>query len=700
VVNEVARNVGGTVVQAGTVHGGVHVHPRWQAGTPRQLPPPPAHFTGRWPESATITAVLADDPERDGPGLAVLTGPGGIGKTALALHVLHAVSERFPDGQLYADLAAHGPNGPAAPGELLSGLLLGLGVPSAEVPADHTSRASLYRSLTADREIALLLDDAATSTQVRTLLPASRHSAVIVTSRKRLSGLIADGGRLVPLGPLPPEATVELLGRAVGEHRVSEEPRSAHDVATLCGGMPIAVHVVAARLAARPRWQLATIATQLTDERRRLRALVAEDGELSVAATFDLSYRGLPADAARLYRRLGLFPGTEFDPGTAGALLGASESDVDDLLETLLGANLVMDSGPERFRFHDLLRLHARRQAERDDDEDERRAALRALVESLLDRAVAADWLVTPLRPHLGERYRTPGQPPFAGRGQALDWLEDELPTLAACARTAFDQGWYELVWQLYEAMWGVFLYRSHTDEWRALGPIAVGAAVRCGDGVAEVRMALQHAAVHSRLREPAAATTLFERALLRAREVGDWAGEATAREGLGAAAHARGDLTVAIDHYEQSLALNRDHGRQRGVALLLCYLGHAFADTGRLDEAVTHFRSSAQVAEEIGDHHCWAQAVVGAGTCLAAAGAVTEAITEVETGLAALPADEAASLRLPVLEKLADLLDRSGDAGGARRHRQEALLIATSLGDRRADALRVRLEPESRQAG
>ena len=701
VTNEVSHHSGGTVVQAGAVHGGIHVHgSSWRAGVPRQLPSPPAHFTDRLPEVEAITAALADASDRDGPGLAVITGPGGIGKTALALHVLHAVSARFPDGQLYADMSAHGPHGPTAPAELLGGILLGLGVPSTELPAEHASRASLYRSLTADRSIAILLDDASTSTQVRALLPASRCSAVVVTSRKRLSGLVASGSRMVPLEALPPEAAVELLSRAVGRQRVSEEPEPARNVAALCGGMPIAVHIVAARLASRPRWRLATMAAELTDERRRLRALVAEDGELSVAATFDLSYRGLSSDAARLYRRLGLFPGTDFDRDSAAALLGDADADVDDLLEVLLGANLVMDTGPERFRFHDLLRLHACRQAERDDGEDERRAALRAVMESLLDRAVAADQLVTPLRPHLGERYRASTEPPFTSRGQALDWLEDALPNLVACARTAFSHGWYELVWQFYEAMWGVFLYRGHTDEWRTVGTIAVDAAVSCGDGVAEVRMLLQSTAVHNRLRSPAAATALFERALFRAQELGDWQGEATAREGLGAAAHARGDMVEAIDHYGQSLALNKKHGRRRGVALLLCYMGHALADIGHHGEAVTNFRSSAQVADEIGDRHCWAQAVVGAGTCLAASGAVTEAITEVEAGLAALPADEAASLRLPVLEKLADLQERVGETGEARRHRQEALEIATSLGDRRADALRVLLEPGSLQAG
>lgn len=390
----------------------------------------------------------------------------------------------------------------------------------------------------------------------------------------------------------------------------------------------------------------------LVTSRRRLvelRALVAEDGELSVAATFDLSYRALPSDAALLYRRLGLFPGSEFDRDSAAALLGDTGADVDDLLERLLGANLLADSGPGRFRFHDLLRLHAHHRAERDDRDDERRAALRAVVESLLDRAVAADRLVTLLRPHLGVRYHAQGESPFSSRGQALDWLEDMLPSLVACARTASGHGWYELVWQLYESMWGVFLYRGHTDEWLDVGTIAVDAAVSCGDGVA---------------------------------------------------AHARGDVVAAIDHYGRSLALNEKLGRKRGVALLSCYLGHALADTGHHEEAVAKFRSSARIAEEIGDRHCWAQAVVGAGTGLAASGTVTEAIAEVRAGLAALPVDEAAALRLPVLEKLADLHDGTGEAGEARRHRQEALEIATSLGDRRADALRLRLEPASRQAG
>ncbi|WP_147459523.1 tetratricopeptide repeat protein [Saccharothrix variisporea] len=661
---------------------------------PRQLPPAPAHFTGRSAEMAALTTALLAEPTRDEPTLAVVTGPGGVGKTALALRWLHSEQSRFTGGQLYADLAAHGPQGPASPGELLGGLLLGLGVPAGELPAQVADRAALYRSLTADKVIAVLLDDAASSSQVKALLPASRHSAVVVTSRRRLAGLIASGGRMVPVDALPPDAAVELLSRAVGRERVDGEPVPAREVALLCGGMPIALHITAARLVVRPHRRLATVATELTDERRRLRALVAEDGELSVAATFDLSYRWLPPAAARLYRRLGLHPGVDFDRAAAAALLGESEADAEDLLGVLVEANLVADTASDRYRFHDLLRLHARRQAEREDDEEDRRAALRSVVVWFLDRAVAADRVVTPLRPHLGKRYHVPASESFPTRASALDWLERELPNLMACQRTAVAHRWHDLVWQFYEAMWGLFLHRGHYEQWTSAGAPAVEAAVRCGDAVAEVRMLIQSAALHTRLGHPSAAVAPYRRALRRAREIGDWQGEATALEGIGAAEHALGRLDEAMTCYRRSLALNESHGRHRGVALLLCYLGHALVDVGDHAAAADHFRRAADHATTVGDRHCWAQAVVGLGTALAASGSVADAIARMEHGLAELPAAETAALRVPVLEKLAELKQRTGDRSAARQHWQEALDICTTLADPRADAIRSRLGP------
>ncbi|EWC62384.1 transcriptional regulator, SARP family [Actinokineospora spheciospongiae] len=626
-----------------------------------------------------------------------------MGKTALALHWLLGESDRFPDGQLYVDLSAHGPLGATAPVDVLGGLLRGLGVPTADLPPGIEQRSALYRSLTAVKALVVLLDDAASTAQVRPLLPASRHSAVLVTSRRRLGGLVADGARVVQLGALAPDAAVELLRRAVRPERVAAEPESAREVAVLCGGVPIALHVVAARLASRPHSRFANLAVELGDERRRLGALAAEDDLLSVAACFDLSYRWLPPAAARLYRLLGLYPGTEFDRDVVAALTGSP--DADGLLDALVDANVVSDLPYDRYRFHDLLRLHARRCAERDEVESERSRALRSVVSRFLDRAVAADRVVTPLRPHLGERYGAPGAARFDTPASALDWLEREVPNLVACAEAAFARGWDDLVWQLHEALWGLFLHRGHHGEWERTGTLAIESATRCGNRAAEVRSLLQTAAVRTRTGALDEAVALYRRAFDLAGSTGDWQGQATALEGLGSSAHRGGRTSEAVDLYRRSLALSEEHGQQRGVALLLCYLGYALVDQGEHSAAIDHFRRSARIAATLADRHCHAQALVGLGAAHAAQGAVGKAVVEMEEGLASLPAAESLVLRVHVLEKLAEVKVGAGDLSGAREHWQEALESYTALGDPKAEHIRARLdalddEPPAHRAG
>lgn len=685
--SNVAHAVGGPVVQAGVVHGDIHLHDVPRRPVPRQLPLAPAHFSGRTGELQALTDVLTRHPRQGGPGLAVLTGPGGVGKSALAAHWLHHAHERYPDGQLYAGLSAHGPTGPVPPAEVLGGLLHGLGVPPADLPPEAGERAALYRSLTAGKSIALLLDDAASSAQVTMLLPASPHSVVVVTTRRRLSGLVAHGGVTVAVDVLPPDSSVELLSRAVGRVRVAAEPEPARRVAELCGGMPIALHVAAARLAVRPHWPLARVAAELADERHRLRSLVAEDDALSVVTCFDLSYHGLPPAAARLYRLLGLYPGRDFGRGVAAALTDTTEADAERALGVLVDASMIADTAFDRYRLHDLVRLHARRLAEHQEPGFEQERAVRAAVSWYRDRAASADGMATPLRPR-----RTPVPAEFTTRASALDWLERELPNLVACLRAAFSRRWYELVCQLYDALWGLFLYRGHYHEWIGAGALAVEAATLSGDAGTEVRMVNQAAAVHLRTGRPEAAREPFRRALATARSNGDWAGEATALEGLGAVAHACGRLPEAVEHYRSALRLNEAHERHRGTALLHGYLGHALTGQGDLDAAAGHFRRSAHLATSIGDHHCLAQAIAGLGSVHAARGSFAEAVAELQRGLRSLPAAEAAALRAPVLEKLAEVLAGAGDHEGARRHWTEALAAYPSMDDAHADRIRARL--------
>ncbi|MBY8850405.1 NTPase, partial [Saccharothrix sp. MB29] len=344
-----------------------------------------------------MAGFLGESRNRGTRMLAVLSGPGGIGKTALALQWAHDVGDLFGDGQLYVDLAGFSGARPVLPEEALGLFLRGLGVPPREVPADLAEQAALYRSLTADKKLLVLLDNACSAAQVRPLAPNSPSSAVLVTSRSRLTGLVAEGARLLDVGPLATSSALRLLAKVVGR-RVDDEPDPAKALVRMCGGLPIAVRVAAARLATRPKWSVRKVLAELGDERRRLSLLSAP--ELSVQTTFDLSYRALHPPAATLYRRLGLHPGQEFGASVAASVLDAGEDPLTSL-EELVDGNLVESVGEGRYRFHDLLRLHARNKADAEEGAAELDRVVRRMVEWYLMGAMAADRVVTPHRRRL-----------------------------------------------------------------------------------------------------------------------------------------------------------------------------------------------------------------------------------------------------------------------------------------------------------
>ncbi|MGW2548460.1 NB-ARC domain-containing protein, partial [Kitasatospora sp. NPDC001574] len=322
---------------------------------PAQLPPDAADFTGRTAPVRVLDEALGS-PSPQALVIATVVGMGGVGKTALALHVAHRVRDAYPDGQLYVDLRGSDPV-PADPEAVLSGFLVALGVAADAVPDGLDARSALFRSVVDGRRLLLVLDNAKDAAQIRPLLPGAVGCAVLTTGRTRPAGLPATVQ--VDLDVFQPAEALDLLGRTIGAERLAAEQDAARELVVACGHLPLAVRIVAARLAARPGWTVETLSRRLQVERRRIDEL--RIGDLAVAAAFELSYRQLTADQARAFRLVASVDGPDIGLASAAALLDLDEYDAEDLLEALVDVAMVESPFPGRYRYHDLLRAFARR---------------------------------------------------------------------------------------------------------------------------------------------------------------------------------------------------------------------------------------------------------------------------------------------------------------------------------------------------
>ena len=655
-VNAVHGAAGSTIVQAGVVHGGVHLTvPANHDIIPRQLIPPPARFTNRRSEQALLNQAWHG---RTGsaPTVLILKGPGGVGKTALALHWLGGRLADFPDGQLYADLAE--PNGdPVDPDDVLGRYLRALGIAPQSVPTGLAERTALFRSVTAGRALAMLLDNAMSAAQARVLLPASPHSLVLVTSRRPLFGLLADGAQVIPVDPLDTADAVELLAGRVGAERVRAEHEPATTLARLCGGLPIALCVAAALTVARPRRSLASTVRELRAEQHRLTVL-SVDAEVSVRGAFDMSYVDLSEPARRAYRIMGAHPGEDFSADLFTAAVGARTP-----LDELVDASLVEELDAGYYRFHDLIRVHAREQSATDPEPD-RTAAIRRMAEWYLRAALAANAAVLPARRQLVYAFPVPAPQPPAGLDdydRALAWLERSRRAIGALIRLAADLGWADLTHQLADAAQPLFILHKHYRDAVETGEIAVPAVA--GDVAAEINLRKRLARTYSLLGEFDRAAPHITAMLAAARAAGDRRGEASAVKSQALLLARSGRPEAAVDRFRQTLAILGELDAAYDQGLTLINLGETLIELGRFDEAIAELESAALLlsAPDRPDRYNAARAAVRLGQAHLGAGHLVTARPLLTDAAATMTELDSAVERATAEAALAELTRRAG---------------------------------------
>ncbi len=542
---------------------------------PRQLPAAPRMFTGRDRELSSLDRAL-DEQSQAGGTLVVsaIGGMGGVGKTWLALHWAHRRLDRFPDGQLYVDLRGFDPAGrPVAPATVVRGFLEALGVSSAAIPVEPEAQAALYRSLAAERRMLIILDNASDTAQVTPLLPGGATCTVLVTSRRRLTGLIAThGARSVVLDVLPGDEARQLLARHLGRTRLSAEPDAADTLLTYCAGLPLALGIVAARAATHPSLSLTALASELRDDTHRLDALDAGEPQADLRAVLSWSSQALSPAAARAFGLLGIAPVPDLTPSAAAGLLALSPETTRTLLRELDHAHLIQRHAPERYRMHDLLRLHAAEQARVRHGPDEQQAALRRLVEFYTHTALAGARLLAPHHPAplLGEP--APGlavQPP-ADQTTAMAWFDAEHAGLLAAQQLAHRSGWHSAVCHLAWALDPYHRRRGHLEAQAAAWRLAVTCARRLPDPALRTQTHQMLGDAYAQLGRTTDALRHLHHALALAEQTGDVAGQGEIHHSLGGTFERHGDDRRALEHANQALLIFRslDNTFQQARAL------------------------------------------------------------------------------------------------------------------------------------
>ncbi|MFE7559390.1 BTAD domain-containing putative transcriptional regulator [Kitasatospora sp. NPDC057500] len=529
------------------------------APVPDQLPRSPAGFVGRSRELGWLGERLPISAYPGGSGgIGVLVGPAGSGKTATALRWAHDAAAGYPDGRLFADLNGFGPGRPTDPATVLGRFLRALGVPAAELPEDRPARAALYRSLSRDRRLLVVLDDVRDTADLADLLPVGPGCATVVTSRRTLEDLVvSEGAAVLRLGPLPGPDARRLLEQLLGRTRVAAEPEATDRLAELCGGLPLALRIAAARLATRPGWAIADLVPELADDRTRLHALDTR-GATSLRAALDLTLRHIPDTATHLLALLAVHPGAETDVPAAAALLGAGPAEAGDALAVLAAHHLLTEVSPGRYRRCDLVRLYG---AELLDGRPatERTAATAALADHYLTTVAHGAAVI---QPAAGDSPRA-GRPRFPSVRSILDWFQAEEPAVRGLVAAASEGGDPDRAWRLAYRADGLYYSVGRRADRLACLRTGLDAADRTGDPAAVAAMEAVTARALSALRgrgRTAEAHRLARRAVDRTSGTGDTV-RVQALTVLAVTTAAAGRPAEAVRLGEQAIALAEAHG-------------------------------------------------------------------------------------------------------------------------------------------
>ncbi|WP_253772189.1 AfsR/SARP family transcriptional regulator [Goodfellowiella coeruleoviolacea] len=661
------------------------------APTPAQLPRDPTTFLGRDGELAELDALLA---EAHGTGpVVVVTGPAGVGKTALAVHWAHRVREHFPDGQLHADLHGYHPNRePLDAGEVLGRFLRALGVPPEEVPAATEERSALYRTVSADRRMLVLLDNARGSEELLPLLPGAR-SCVLVTSRRRLVGLVAHAdARLVDLDMLAPEAAVAVLSRIAGGERARAEPGELDRLARLCDRLPLALRIAAARLAAAPTLRVAELVAELGSEHGRLGALGLEDGQSTVRAALDASHRALPAPAARVLALLGLHPGPEVTAWLVAATAEVPLPEAQRALDALVAAHLLAVGEPGRYTAHDLVRAYTRELAGQLPPEAAHTATERML-DYYLHCADLADGLLPIARGavRVDPRWPPAHTPPLRTGSQAMAWLDVERANLVAAAEHAEANGWLTHAWQLPYTLSRFFWLRTDRNTWLRTHQLALRAARELGDPDAQFVTLFNLGVVLLQFRRFDEALAVQREALAVSRAQGDVDRQARALTTIANTLQDLGRHADSEEHYREAVRISHTAGARWAEANASHNLGLLQLATHRPEAAETTLRAALRMYHEVAERCGEASCLTDLAGVLLDRGRLADALVVARQALGV--ARQAASAYHQALahDRVAAVLDRQG-AAGATAHWQRALALFCDLDAPEAGVVRAHL--------